>query len=482
MEINYLQQAIIGRRINVIILVFFFVNHSFAQLVSPKTVVCKNDVVTYTFNYSVVQNCTLFWSVSDGAFSDKGNVTSFNETVSGTGTKNVKIKWSGDLGGTLSITGCNVNEFINVSIDAFSLTVSSSASIINLGDQVTLTANSSSSIGEYLWSSTPSKSNLSATSGKVVTAAPTANTTFKCTASKTFRHGSGDNTCTQTESTAVEVILPELEGNVICCGQCIDPQGSPSTLGQSSNASLPQDKGPFTFQWQRSLDGTTYNTISGATSSEYNPGTLNQTSWFRRKVSASSVAPSLSNEIVVEVIPNSPTFTASTYSQSTAKKGHGIVTIQGEHAPEANTQVYFRSDGKIVVAQPSVLKPNISLMIGINCGVPNGRVADVITEYRDSTIVMDDQSFTSENDLFAYPNPSTGLTTIWYRIQENESGYLQLLDGMGAIKMTLLLDSEMNAGEYEVKLNTKDMNTGVYFYSLTTNRRKIVKKLLVMNQ
>lgn len=477
MEINYLQQAIIGRRINVIILVFFFVNHSFAQLVSPKTVVCKNDVVTYTFNYSVVQNCTLFWSVSDGAFSDKGNVTSFNETVSGTGTKNVKIKWSGDLGGTLSITGCNVSEFINVSIDAFSLTVSSNASVINLGDQVTLTANSSSSIGEYLWSSTPSKSNLSATSGKVVTAAPTANTTFKCTASKTFRHGSVDNTCTQTASTAVEVILPELEGNVICCSQCIDPQSSPSTLGQSSSTSLPQDKGPFTFQWQRSLDGTTYNTISGATSSEYNPGTLNQTSWYRRKVNASGAAPSLSKEIVVEVIPNSPTFTSSTYSQNTTKKGHGTVTIQGDHTPtEANTQVNFRSDGQIIVLATSSLKPNVSLLIGLNCGIPNGRVANLLAEYGDTTTLKDELS---DEVFYAYPNPSVGLTTIRYKVQEGERGNLLLLDEFGAIRLTLVRDIEMTNGEQEVQLNTKELSEGIYFYSLTTNRRRISKKLLV---
>ncbi|MBO9203609.1 MULTISPECIES: DUF6443 domain-containing protein [Niastella] len=52
--------------------------------------------------------------------------------------------------------------------------------------------------------------------------------------------------------------------------------------------------GVYAYQWQQSADGTNFTDINGATGLTYEPGNLNTTSWFRRKVTCIT-----SNESVV---------------------------------------------------------------------------------------------------------------------------------------------------------------------------------------
>jgi gliding motility-associated-like protein len=78
--------------------------------------------------------------------------------------------------------------------------------------------------------------------------------------------------------------------------------GNPATISGSIPAG---GNGTFTYQWQSSTDNITFSNITGAASTDYTPGTLLVTTYFRRVTFGSScVAPSVSNVVTITVFPN----------------------------------------------------------------------------------------------------------------------------------------------------------------------------------
>lgn len=59
--------------------------------------------------------------------------------------------------------------------------------------------------------------------------------------------------------------------------------------------------GNYTYQWEQSADGVNFTVIEGAASKDYEPGELQHTKWFRRKVSAASSESSYSNIVLITV-------------------------------------------------------------------------------------------------------------------------------------------------------------------------------------
>ena len=91
------------------------------------------------------------------------------------------------------------------------------------------------------------------------------------------------------------------------------------------------------------------------------------------------------------------------------------------------------------------------------------------------SIAANSNSGLSQNN----PNPSTGTTTINYAIKTNNSKVkFELMDVLGNVVYSENRGS-MNAGAYNLVLNTESFSSGVYFYSLTVNNTKETKKLMV---
>lgn len=453
---------------------------SIAQFSNPKLVVCRNEEVVYTLNYFVPgesPSCTLFWSVTDGVFPDKDGRVSFSENVTESGTKTVKVKWTGNFAGSLDVSGCNLSEQKNIAIDAISLSVSADPLTISLGDMVTLTATSNAS--QFLWSSSPSQSSLSSTSGATVTALPRSTTTFACTATATFAHGSGNNTCSQLATKTVNVLVPPIQGNDVCCAQCVGAGVLPEQLKQLSGVMLSGGNGnPLNFQWQRSTNGTDYSNISGANSSIYSPGSITQSTWYRRVVSGTGVAANASQPILIEAILNSPIVLASGYSLPKTLKATGTITIQGNQTLAANVQVNFRSDNTIRVLPSTVLVPNMMLTIGLNCGVPNGRLADVQSE-------LDTRNYDSigapelDDVVIAYPNPAKDFVIFRYVVRKACKVSLDLMDRSGS--HNIASSERVDPGVYEMPFSTKLLKPGVYFYRLRMDYNTITKRFVVIN-
>src|SRR5665213_3535729 len=108
----------------------------------------------------------------------------------------------------------------------------------------------------------------------------------------------------------------------ICIGS------SPGTI----TGSLPSGgSGTYTYIWQKSTTGpsTGFINITGGTSQNLDPGTLTQTTWFRREVNSSGYAMNISQVLQIKIIPQ-PTITgASTASCVGGSTGTLTANVSG---------------------------------------------------------------------------------------------------------------------------------------------------------
>ncbi|MES2590973.1 MAG: T9SS type A sorting domain-containing protein [Bacteroidota bacterium] len=76
------------------------------------------------------------------------------------------------------------------------------------------------------------------------------------------------------------------------------------------------------------------------------------------------------------------------------------------------------------------------------------------------------------------PNPFMDETTISFMLQQNETVVLKVTDLLGRDVCTLV-DKKLPAGNYSFPFNIKNLNAGVYFYSLQTPTQTLIKKMVL---
>jgi hypothetical protein len=85
----------------------------------------------------------------------------------------------------------------------------------------------------------------------------------------------------------------------------------------------------------------------------------------------------------------------------------------------------------------------------------------------------------ASNLLQNNPNPSVGSTNINYKIATNQSKVtFEVTDVLGNV-VYAEDKGTLNAGSYNLVLNTEAFSAGLYFYTLTVNNQKETKKMLV---
>ncbi len=84
-----------------------------------------------------------------------------------------------------------------------------------------------------------------------------------------------------------------------------------------------------------------------------------------------------------------------------------------------------------------------------------------------------------EADLFQnFPNPSNGMTTVKYSLQNEANVTFEMIDVTGK-KVISTFEGKKNPGVYSLEINTADLNSGIYFYSILVNGNKITKKMTI---
>jgi hypothetical protein len=77
-----------------------------------------------------------------------------------------------------------------------------------------------------------------------------------------------------------------------------------------------------------------------------------------------------------------------------------------------------------------------------------------------------------------YPNPTNGITTVSYALQNEANVIFEMRDIAGK-KVFSFTEGNRNPGTYTLEINTTELNSGIYFYSLIVNGNRVSKKMIV---
>jgi len=141
---------------------------------------------------------------------------------------------------------------------------------------------------------------------------------------------------------------PALIGGTISTGtQTINYDATPGQIS-ASVASGGGCQGAYNYQWLISTNGTSFTAISGATTQNYQPGTLTATTWFERETICGEQTQNTSNNAKVIVYPQlqagniSPAFDFVNYNEvggplsANPSGGSGTYTYQWYSSPGTN--------------------------------------------------------------------------------------------------------------------------------------------------
>ncbi len=93
----------------------------------------------------------------------------------------------------------------------------------------------------------------------------------------------------------------------------------------------------------------------------------------------------------------------------------------------------------------------------------------------------DDQKISSLDFSLAqnYPNPFNPSTKISFTLPHYEKTSLIIYDVLGR-EISVLLNREMSAGEYEISFDGSSLPSGIYFYRLTSGNYSQIRKMLLV--
>ncbi|MBK8946972.1 MAG: T9SS type A sorting domain-containing protein [Ignavibacteriae bacterium] len=78
-----------------------------------------------------------------------------------------------------------------------------------------------------------------------------------------------------------------------------------------------------------------------------------------------------------------------------------------------------------------------------------------------------------------YPNPFNPATKISYSIPENSQVAIKIYNILGS-EIATLVNAKQNSGNYEIAFNASNLASGVYFYTLSTDKFSQTKKMILL--
>lgn len=128
--------------------------------------------------------------------------------------------------------------------------------------------------------------------------------TFTPTASIYVRRIVNANPCTSNSLSAYIIVQPAITNNSLSANQSICINTAAATIIGSVPAG---GNGNFAYQWQQSINGgVTWTTITNATTKDYSPGVLTQTTYYRRIVTTDLCSGSQGNTSLTVIVTVNP--------------------------------------------------------------------------------------------------------------------------------------------------------------------------------
>jgi hypothetical protein len=102
------------------------------------------------------------------------------------------------------------------------------------------------------------------------------------------------------------------------------------------------------------------------------------------------------------------------------------------------------------------------------------RIVDNVTSVNNISNFADDYLLHQN-----YPNPFNPSTTIEFYLPENSNVRINIYNLNGEL-ISSLFSSYLNAGNHSINFNAENLSSGVYYYSMNTDEKTIVKKMLLL--
>lgn len=97
-----------------------------------------------------------------------------------------------------------------------------------------------------------------------------------------------------------------------------------------------------------------------------------------------------------------------------------------------------------------------------------------------STPIVRDKVEERQKDLVVFPNPFSSTTTVQYTLDEPSSIQMELYDINGRLVKTILPKSYEEEGMYEIRIERNDLQFGMYYLHLVTEKEQLVRKVLLV--
>jgi hypothetical protein len=102
-----------------------------------------------------------------------------------------------------------------------------------------------------------------------------------------------------------------------------------------------------------------------------------------------------------------------------------------------------------------------------------------ITSVNDIVTVKDIVASKSDLELKNYPNPVSETTTIEFVLNSKANVNLQLWEAYGRL-LEVIVNETMQEGKHTVLFNKKNFKPGIYYYSLTADKRRKTNKMVIV--
>src|ERR1035437_3557758 len=156
-----------------------------------------------------------------------------------------------------------------------------------------------------------------------------------------------------------------------------------------------------------------------------------------------------------------------------------------------DTQYNSGPDGPVTITSQDFQNINPGDSITVYYGMALGSSFAAVKSGLDSALGKYNDSLTTvlkENENISpvsyklnqnYPNPFNPATTISFSLPERSRISLKIYDVLGRV-VEVLTDGIMNAGIHKINFDGKKLASGIYIYSLTTDKGGIISKKMVL--
>ncbi|MBU4486333.1 MAG: T9SS type A sorting domain-containing protein, partial [Candidatus Delongbacteria bacterium] len=119
---------------------------------------------------------------------------------------------------------------------------------------------------------------------------------------------------------------------------------------------------------------------------------------------------------------------------------------------------------------------DVNTITGLDCAwVDNILVTGILLDIEEDQAVIPDKPMLYQN----YPNPFNPATTIRFSVPSVQNVKLNIFNSNGQLVKNII-DKKMDKGIYSITFDAKDLISGIYFYTLETDNKKLTQKMLLI--